>query len=75
MADSGPGIPAEDRERVFDRFYRRGGDSADGNTGSGLGLSIVRTITERHGAQVSLGDSDSGGLLVRVSFPSMEQTR
>ncbi len=74
VVDSGPGIPAEDRERVFDRFYRRGGDSADGYTGSGLGLSIVRTITERHGAQVSLGDSDSGGLLIRVSFPSAEQT-
>lgn len=66
VADSGPGIPAAERERVFDRFYRRGGD---GQTGSGLGLSIVRTIAERHGAQVSLGDSDSGGLLVRVVFP------
>jgi two-component system OmpR family sensor kinase len=70
VADTGPGIPAAERERVFDRFYRRGGDSADGNTGSGLGLSIVRTIADRHGAQVSLADSESGGLLVRVCFSS-----
>ena len=65
VADSGPGIPAADRERVFDRFYRRGGDN---EAGSGLGLSIVRAIADRHDAQVSLGDSDSGGLLVCVLF-------
>lgn len=69
VADSGPGIPAAERERVFDRFYRRGGDNENSNTGSGLGLSIVRTIAERHGAQVSLADSDSGGLRARVCFP------
>ncbi len=72
VADTGPGIPAAERERVFDRFYRRGGESENANTantGSGLGLSIVRTIAERHGAQVSLADSGSGGLLARVCFP------
>jgi two-component system OmpR family sensor kinase/two-component system sensor histidine kinase QseC len=63
--DSGPGIPAEDRERVFDRFHRR----ASGNeTGSGLGLAIVRSIAERHGAEVTLGDSPLGGLRVTVRF-------
>ena len=45
--DAGPGIPAEDRERVFDRFYRR---ASGDETGSGLGLAIVRSIAERHGA-------------------------
>lgn len=70
VADSGPGIPAGERERVFDRFYRRGGD---GETGSGLGLAIVRAIADRHGAQVSLADADSGGLLVRVVFASPSQ--
>ena len=75
VADSGPGIPASERERVFDRFYRRGGEvhgDGDEQTGSGLGLSIVRTIADRHGAQVSLADSESGGLLVRVDFPGVE---
>ncbi len=67
VSDNGPGIPVEDRERVFDRFYRRGGD---GETGSGLGLAIVRTIAARHGAMVSLADSEAGGLRVRVAFPA-----
>ena len=65
VADSGPGIPEDERARVFDRFYRRGGD---GQQSSGLGLSIVRTIAERHGAQVQLDDSPTGGLLARVVF-------
>lgn len=68
VADSGEGIPASERERVFDRFYRRGGESDGATTGSGLGLSIVRMIAERHGAQVTLADSEAGGLLVRVDF-------
>ena len=63
--DSGPGIPVEDRERVFDRFYR---GNAEGEIGSGLGLSIVRAIAERHQARVELGDSDAGGLRAKVCF-------
>lgn len=63
--DAGPGIPAEDRERVFDRFYRR----ADaGGEGSGLGLAIVRKVAERHGAEVELSTSPLGGLRARVRF-------
>lgn len=71
VADSGPGIPAAERERVFDRFYRRteGGEAAE--PGSGLGLAIVKTIADRHGATVELGDSPLGGLLVRVRFPAV----
>jgi two-component system OmpR family sensor kinase/two-component system sensor histidine kinase QseC len=64
--DAGTGIPAGERERVFDRFYRR----ADGSTeGSGLGLAIVRSVADRHGASVTLGDSPLGGLRVAVHFP------
>ncbi len=63
--DAGPGIPAADRERVFDRFVRRG-PSDEG--GSGLGLAIVRSVAQQHGAQVTLGDSPLGGLRVRVAF-------
>jgi signal transduction histidine kinase len=65
VTDSGPGIPAADRERVFDRFYRRA-SAPEG--GSGLGLAIVRAIAERHGAQLDLGDAPGGGLAVTVSF-------
>ncbi len=63
--DSGPGIPAADRPRVFDRFYRRA-DAPPG--GSGLGLAIVRSVAERSHASVELLDSPLGGLRVRVSF-------
>ena len=63
--DSGPGIPAAERERVFDRFYRRGSND---ESGSGLGLAIVRSIAQRHGATVALGDSALGGLQVTLRF-------
>ncbi|HEX3950433.1 MAG TPA: ATP-binding protein [Steroidobacteraceae bacterium] len=67
VIDNGPGIAAADRERVFDRFYRR---AAAQETGTGLGLAIVRAIAERHGARVLLGEAPGGGLHVMVSFPS-----
>ena len=66
VADSGPGIPPDERQRVFDRFYRRA-ESVE--TGSGLGLAIVRAIADRHGAGIELGESPFGGLLVSVRFP------
>jgi len=66
VTDSGPGIPAADRERAFDRFYRRA-SAPEG--GSGLGLAIVKAIAERHGANVVLADAAGGGLRVSVSFP------
>jgi two-component system OmpR family sensor kinase/two-component system sensor histidine kinase QseC len=64
--DTGPGIAPADRERVFDRFYRR---AAAQEGGTGLGLAIVKAIAERHGAQVDLGEAPGGGLRVRVIFP------
>lgn len=63
--DNGPGIPAEDRARVFARFYRRASDDA---AGSGLGLAIVHSVAQRHGAAVSLAHSALGGLVVTVRF-------
>jgi len=63
--DSGPGIPPEDRDRVFDRFYRRE-NSPPG--GSGLGLAIVRSVAERCDARIELDTSPLGGLRVRVIF-------
>ncbi len=66
VLDSGPGIAPAERERVFDRFYRRA-SAPEG--GTGLGLAIVKAIAERHGAQVTLGDTPGGGLAVSVRFP------
>ena len=68
--DSGPGIAEGDRERVFDRFYRRA-DATE--SGSGLGLAIVRSVADAHGATVRLGSSALGGLQVSVSFPASRQ--
>jgi two-component system OmpR family sensor kinase len=66
VEDSGPGIPPEERERVFDRFYRVAGSEA---AGSGLGLAIIKAIAERHGATLALGQSERlGGLSATVSF-------
>ncbi|MDO8388735.1 MAG: ATP-binding protein [Polaromonas sp.] len=69
VEDSGPGIAADERERVFDRFYRAGGAASE--TGSGLGLAIVQVIAARHGATLELGQSERlGGLRVSVMFPA-----
>ena len=71
ICDSGPGIPPEDRERVFDRFYRPDGSPPGG---SGLGLAIVRSVADRCGATVELGTADLGGLSVRIAFPDTQKT-
>ncbi len=66
VSDTGPGIPSAERERVFDRFYRR---AAAQESGTGLGLAIVKAIADRHGARIALGDAPQGGLCATVSFP------
>jgi two-component system OmpR family sensor kinase/two-component system sensor histidine kinase QseC len=65
--DAGPGIPPADRERAFDRFYRRS-NAPEG--GSGPGLAIVKAIADRHRAQISLDDAPGAGLKVTVAFPT-----
>ncbi|WP_231679192.1 sensor histidine kinase, partial [Ralstonia solanacearum] len=66
VEDNGPGIPAAERERVLDRFYR----SAQAPTGgSGLGLAIVREIAQAHDATLALEACDGGGLRVVLRFP------
>lgn len=66
VEDNGPGIPLQERERVFDPFYRIIGND---DVGSGLGLSIVRAVCDKIGARVKLMDSQKGhGLRVEVCF-------
>jgi two-component system OmpR family sensor kinase len=69
VCDTGPGIPDEDLERVFDRFYRVTGSRAEG---SGLGLAIVRRIADANGLQVTL-ENTGNGLCARVIFPASIQ--
>ena len=67
LANSGPGIPADMREQVFERFVRL---SNTGAPGSGLGLSIVKNIVAAHGASIALKDGPDGrGLLVEIRLP------
>ncbi len=67
VRDHGPGIPAAERDHVFDRFWR--GADARARPGSGLGLAIVRQVAESHGGSVAVEAAPGGGALFRLSFP------
>lgn len=70
VEDSGPGIPESEKEKVFERFYRLGGNNVPG---SGLGLSIVREIAQTHQAQVTIHEGNQGqGALILVSFSPLQ---
>ena len=58
IADSGPGIPEEKREAVFERFIRL--DSARSTPGNGLGLSLVKAVVERHNGTIEFKDNNPG---------------
>jgi two-component system sensor histidine kinase TctE len=66
VEDNGPGIPVDQRARVFERFHRIPGNS---QPGSGLGLAIVQEVAIRHGARVEVHAGQDGGALFRVFFP------
>ncbi len=70
IGDDGPGIPAEMRGSIFDRFVRGTGtaDTARG-TGTGLGLAIVSAVAESHGGSVEAGESKRGGALFTARIP------
>jgi two-component system, OmpR family, sensor kinase len=77
VADSGPGIPEQEREQIFERFHR-GGDGRRRSDGAGLGLSIVRAIAEAHGGRVELDSREGAGatftLIVPTEPPEEERT-
>ena len=68
VADRGPGIPAEMRERVFEPFERLGRD--ENQPGTGLGLAVVKNVVTSHGGRVDIVDRDGGGAIVRVELPA-----
>jgi len=72
VADTGPGIPADQRERVFDRFHRL--ESSRSTPGSGLGLSLVRAVARLHGATIRLTDN-APGLRVTLALPRRAGSR
>lgn len=67
VRDTGPGIPAGERARAFDRFYRLPGTEA---SGSGLGLAIARRVAELHGGTIEIDDAPGGGAEVVVELPA-----
>jgi len=69
VADRGPGVPAELRARVFERFASGSGDSAR-RGGSGLGLAIVKAVTDAHGGRVELFEAEGGGARLVVTLPA-----
>jgi two-component system sensor histidine kinase TctE len=70
VADRGPGIGPDDRERVFERFV----SGHTGAPGAGLGLAIVRQAAESHGGAVRMLDREGGGLIVELSLPIRSET-
>ncbi len=70
VTDDGPGIPADELPRVFDRFHRIDSSRARNSGGSGLGLSIVSAIVQSHGGTVSATNEDGRGARFTVTLPA-----
>jgi two-component system sensor histidine kinase KdpD len=67
VADRGPGLPPNDLERVFEKFYRA--PDSTGRPGAGLGLAICRGIVELHGGQIRAENRPGGGTVIRFTLP------
>ena len=73
ITDAGPGIPPEDRERVFEPFFKR--DAGLGRGGTGLGLAIARAIVQAHGGRIDIGGALTGGTGVVIRLPIAAEAR
>lgn len=69
VSDTGPGIPEEERARLFDRFFRTSRAVEDGVSGTGLGLAIAKAIAEAHGGSIGLDDRAGAGCTFFVDLP------
>jgi PAS domain S-box-containing protein len=73
ISDTGIGIPAEERERLFQRFFRASNIRNQGVPGTGLGLAISRTVIERHGGTITVADhGDAPGTTVQIRLPVVD---
>jgi two-component system OmpR family sensor kinase len=72
VADSGPGIPVEQRARIFDRFHRVN-EGKDQREGAGLGLAIVAWVARVHGGRITVSDRPGGGTAFEVAIPVAEE--
>jgi signal transduction histidine kinase len=69
VTDQGPGIPAAEQEKIFERFYRRGSELRRETQGIGIGLSLVRHIMEAHGGRVTVQSEPGGGSRFTLEIP------
>jgi heavy metal sensor kinase len=72
VADEGPGVPAAQRERIFDRFFRLDEARSRDGGGTGLGLAIARWAVETNGGRIAVTDRPGGGAVFRMSFPLVQ---
>jgi signal transduction histidine kinase len=71
VADTGVGIPEAEQSRLFERFFRASSARSGQIPGSGLGLSIVKTLVELHGGSIGVDSNVGQGTTVRVALPRM----
>jgi len=69
VADRGPGIPEEYKERIFDKFYRVSGAKQRGTMGTGLGLAVCRGLIEAHGGHIWAENREGGGAIFQFTLP------
>mgnify|MGYP003341510146 FL=1 len=69
VRDHGPGVPADERDKIFEPFYRLA-QSRETGRGSGLGLALVRQIARRHGGEAVCLAAESGGSRFRIDLPA-----
>jgi signal transduction histidine kinase len=72
VSDAGPGVPAEEQERIFEPFYRRRGGAE--NIGAGLGLALVRQIAEKHGGKACCEALETGGTRFVIQLPQVGES-
>lgn len=73
IQDEGPGIPPAELERVFDPFYRLEQSRSRDTGGTGLGLTIARSVAQAHGGRLSLENRGGGGLEARLTLPRRQK--
>jgi hypothetical protein len=74
VRDFGPGIPADFRSRIFERFAQADGSNTRRKGGTGLGLYIVKQIVDRLGGKVTFGDADGNGTIFGIDLPIWDGT-
>ena len=69
VLDDGPGVPAEEKDKIFDRYYQIGNDSTAASIGTGLGLAYARMLAQAHEGDLQYQDAPGGGSSFRITIP------